>query len=102
MQAELEAVGKAIRKALPEGVRAGRIGGGEFVLQADFDTEEEMRPCADAVLERIRALTLPDGQGGTRNPSASIGVVRVFVMCVWIPGSPGPDGPAPAPPGRVS
>jgi DNA-binding response OmpR family regulator len=77
VEPELQAVGNAIRTALPEGVRAGRIGGGDFVLQADFDAEEEMRPSADAVLEEIRALTLPDGHGGTRSPSASIGVVRL-------------------------
>lgn len=73
----LRLVAEVIEKAVGDDARAGRIGGGEFVLYVPEPSDSFATRMAEKVLEAIRDLPIDDPEGETIRLTASIGVVIV-------------------------
>lgn len=73
----IQELGEAIRDAVAEDGKAGRLGGGEFAVHVPGPVGDGSARVAERVLDAIRshAVTLPDGEAS--NLTASIGVVEV-------------------------
>jgi len=73
----LRDAGAVVRSAAGDDARAGRLGGGEFVLFVPDLSDDAAMKVAEKALEEIRGLPLDDPEGETFRLTASIGVVMV-------------------------
>ena len=76
-EAVLRDVGEVLSGAGGDEARAGRLGGGEFILYVPDPTEQAATRVAEEALEGIRSLAIDAPDGEALRLTASIGVVTM-------------------------